>query len=1075
MGCKSFIFLLIVIFIFNIYLASFVSGQSSGLVAYYPFNGNVNDESGNNNNGIIIGSGPGQVIPTNDRYGNNFNAYDFSGTVNNYISIADSPSISLKNAFTISGWFYFRSDGSINDIGNVRLIAKEQSSTNWEYRLLTLDGGTFGFNDALLMQLSANGLDNSLSVQINNALSGLGDGGEALYKNKWVHIASTYDGTTLKLYINNVLIGSSIGSITIADSNTNPPNLGIGADGGGNYPFKGKIDNVRIYNKALSNSNLSKLYSGVINYEGLPDTFSPTLAYLHQFGSSIVSLWDNKILYLSKDGTYFKLVDETALNNMGFPNGYIPKVAIYYQNISNSLNEKRIILYNKNNQGFYFSIDGQNFFPNPALPSSSSGNYHIISPFSTGYYHGFIGGIVALTNKTNAYELIYDIVNGQAPVPNPPSTSFINENSIINNDEATSMGLPGGYPPKVGYYYRFSNCPYLGPIGDTNGDGSVRADDVAKVQSLIGTVQTSLNYDACADIDGNGNIDNNDYSMINQPPNIDGRISPIVTSLNAGVHRWYMINGSFSVYSWTGTGNFIEIKNKITGLPIVDIGAPDAGYYDKFLNRIVLWYGCDAYASENGINFNLIKDGIIDCSWGGDGDRDTVNDISDICPAVVNDNPTDSNSNNIYDICDSSFFNNLPGDFIPIVGYTHTLGGRGIQTTILVNSNGDSYVASTKNPNFRLVTDEEKTSQNALGFKTIAAYQHNFKGPNDGLVSIWDASGNAKIWARGDGGFREITNQEKIDLGLNGFIPVFGRTNNIMGPNNQGIELTDNNGNTKLIIQGVNNNFRDLTTIEKNSQGLKGLKPIEGYYMDNINKLFFWNLDGKMYIWDSAQTKFIQQNPTNLPSVAPNAAYYDKFLQRSFVWFGCSIYSSSDGINFIRIRKGPESCSIITGLLEPICARFDKDIDCNDKRLWDDELKSIIQEIHKPFADANKLDYDFCTNPDSGVECGCYWTPGKCIEKIDPTPTINIEDICFTPIITLEGSCGAGGEYKLKWTSSYGTTTTEDIIKGCINGEKSFSCPSVVKIPFFGIGSFFVSILLIFLVYIILILKRGNK
>jgi len=57
---------------------------TSGLVAYWPFNGNANDESGNKNDGIVYGASL-----TSDRFGNMNSAYNFDG-INDYIFIKDS-------------------------------------------------------------------------------------------------------------------------------------------------------------------------------------------------------------------------------------------------------------------------------------------------------------------------------------------------------------------------------------------------------------------------------------------------------------------------------------------------------------------------------------------------------------------------------------------------------------------------------------------------------------------------------------------------------------------------------------------------------------------------------------------------------------------------------------------------------------------------------------------------------------------------------------------------------------------------------------------------------------------------
>ena len=74
--------------------------KDHGLVAYYPFNGNANDESGNGNNGTVNGS-----TLTADRYGKADSAYSFNG--NAVISVKHSATLDLKNEFTVSAWINF--------------------------------------------------------------------------------------------------------------------------------------------------------------------------------------------------------------------------------------------------------------------------------------------------------------------------------------------------------------------------------------------------------------------------------------------------------------------------------------------------------------------------------------------------------------------------------------------------------------------------------------------------------------------------------------------------------------------------------------------------------------------------------------------------------------------------------------------------------------------------------------------------------------------------------------------------------------------------------------------------------
>src|SRR3990167_996949 len=71
-----------------------------GLVAYYPFNGNTNDESGNGNNGTLYGP-----TLTTDRFGNPNKAYSFNGT-SDYIRVSDSQSLDIGDSLTITAWGY---------------------------------------------------------------------------------------------------------------------------------------------------------------------------------------------------------------------------------------------------------------------------------------------------------------------------------------------------------------------------------------------------------------------------------------------------------------------------------------------------------------------------------------------------------------------------------------------------------------------------------------------------------------------------------------------------------------------------------------------------------------------------------------------------------------------------------------------------------------------------------------------------------------------------------------------------------------------------------------------------------
>ena len=75
-----------------------MAAEYSGMVAYYPFNGNANDESGNGNNGTVNGASL-----TSDRFNNTNKAYAFNGT-SNYINVPDAATIRPGLEISLTAW-----------------------------------------------------------------------------------------------------------------------------------------------------------------------------------------------------------------------------------------------------------------------------------------------------------------------------------------------------------------------------------------------------------------------------------------------------------------------------------------------------------------------------------------------------------------------------------------------------------------------------------------------------------------------------------------------------------------------------------------------------------------------------------------------------------------------------------------------------------------------------------------------------------------------------------------------------------------------------------------------------------
>jgi len=118
-------FLIFMVFLVFSSISTFAQIPTDSLVAYYPFNGNANDESGNGNNGIVNGA-----TLTADRFGNANSAYSFDG-VSNYIEVADNSTLNFgTNDFSISMWLKYPSQvGGTSDYACI--ITKSDASLYW--------------------------------------------------------------------------------------------------------------------------------------------------------------------------------------------------------------------------------------------------------------------------------------------------------------------------------------------------------------------------------------------------------------------------------------------------------------------------------------------------------------------------------------------------------------------------------------------------------------------------------------------------------------------------------------------------------------------------------------------------------------------------------------------------------------------------------------------------------------------------------------------------------------------------------------------------------------------------------
>jgi len=197
------------------------------LVAYYPFDGNANDMSGNNHHGIVHGA----TLTTN-RFGNKNTAYSFNG-VDTYIDLTNTDTLNMFSGFTLAAWVSFTNNNYDGSVGG-SIVSKH---INYYPNGFTMS--VFKSN----VYLAANNSDYFITTP------------ETYNDGKWHLFTGVYNGTTLLIYVDGVLKASGSANYTIG----NDMNIRIGADSYLSF-FNGKIDDVRIWNRALNENEILTLF-----------------------------------------------------------------------------------------------------------------------------------------------------------------------------------------------------------------------------------------------------------------------------------------------------------------------------------------------------------------------------------------------------------------------------------------------------------------------------------------------------------------------------------------------------------------------------------------------------------------------------------------------------------------------------------------------------------------------------------------------------------------------------------------------------------------------------------------------
>ncbi|MBK6341834.1 MAG: LamG domain-containing protein [Flavobacteriales bacterium] len=213
---------------------------TTGLIAWHPFNGNANDESGNGHDLTVFGASL-----ADDRNGVPAAAYSFNGT-NNYMNSGNDVDFEIIDDRTLSVWIQpgttlTDDQGIVGYVGSSGPLA-----------------GHAGYY--LKRRLPGNGI---LAAYEDSALVGSGQYGaawsDAAYASgQWHHLVHWRNGGTTHLYVDGVLQSSSY---MLTPYFLNSEFL-VGWSGSAGQYFHGEIDDIGLWDRALTTGEIQQIYQG---------------------------------------------------------------------------------------------------------------------------------------------------------------------------------------------------------------------------------------------------------------------------------------------------------------------------------------------------------------------------------------------------------------------------------------------------------------------------------------------------------------------------------------------------------------------------------------------------------------------------------------------------------------------------------------------------------------------------------------------------------------------------------------------------------------------------------------------
>ncbi len=208
-------------------LLTFEVSAQSGLIARYYLNNNANNAVGANH-GTVVGA-----VPTTDRFGVNNSAYSFNGS-SSRIEFASPPLTQVTN-WTVAAWV---KPASFSQAGLAIFVGFDNGVD-------ASDGYGFGLNGNSTLQ--------GFTLYVGGYFS---SGYSFPDTNQWYHIVMLRDTATIRFFVNGVPTPGTGNPSTVLP----PTDFTIGSQNGARF-FKGSMDDVRIYNRALTSNEVVQLYA----------------------------------------------------------------------------------------------------------------------------------------------------------------------------------------------------------------------------------------------------------------------------------------------------------------------------------------------------------------------------------------------------------------------------------------------------------------------------------------------------------------------------------------------------------------------------------------------------------------------------------------------------------------------------------------------------------------------------------------------------------------------------------------------------------------------------------------------